>query len=221
MPKSAQNEFVPALRYRWLTPFYDIVVAATTRERSFKNALIAQADIQSGQRVLDLACGTGTLSVWIKNAHPDADVTGLDGDPQILSLAERKAKRADASIEFKTAMSFDMPFPDAYFDRVVSSLFFHHLSWDDKIRTGREIKRVLKPGGQLHVADWGKAANIAMRFLYLFVQVLDGFKNTQDNVEGRLTNAFEQAALVDVGTGRTFNTVFGTMSLYSAAKSRD
>jgi len=214
-----RNDYVPALGYRWLTPFYDIVVAATTRERTLKKALICQADIQPDQHVLDLACGTGTLSIWIKSAYPDAEVDAIDGDPEILLIAAEKAKRAKVAVEYRTAMSHDLPFPDAYFDRVVSSLFFHHLSLDHKIRTAREVSRILKPGGQLHVADWGKAENLLMRSLYYFIQLLDGYENTQDNVTGKLNDVFEQVGLTEVREGRTFSTMFGTMALYSAVRS--
>ena len=219
MLEPAKNEYVPALGYRWLTPYYDAVVGATTRERTFKNALIRQADIQPGQRVLDLACGTGTLPIWIEEAYPQADVTGIDGDTDILSIAVDKANRAGVSIQFSTAMSFDIPFPDAYFDRVLSSLFFHHLTWEDKIRTATDIYRILRPGAQLHIADWGKAENVTMRALYLFIQLLDGFTNTQDNVAGKLIDVFEFAGFVEVMQRQTFSTIFGTMALYSAVKS--
>ena len=210
---------MPALKYRWLTPYYDAIVGVTTRERTFKTALISQAGFESGHRVLDLACGTGTMSIWIKKAQPETDVLGIDGDPDILSIARRKADRAGVSISFQTAMSYKLPLPDAHFDRMVSSLFFHHLSSDDKVRTAKEIYRVLKPGGQLHVADWGRAENLAMRALVLPVQILDGFANTRDNVSGKLVGVFEDAGLVNVLERRVFRTMFGTMALYSALKS--
>ncbi len=211
-------KYVPALGFRWLTAYYDAVVGLTTRERTFKQALIRQAGIQSGQRVLDLACGTGTLALWIKDAHPQAKVTGVDGDPAVLSIAARKAAAASASVRFDEAMAYALPYPDAHFDRIVSSLFFHHLSWKDKERTAREICRVLRPGGELHVADWGKAANFGMRALFVAIQILDGFENTRDNVRGRLIELFAQAGLANVAQKQTFGTMFGTMALYSSVK---
>ncbi len=212
------SKYVPALGFRWLTPYYDTAVGVTTRERTFKQALIRQANIEPGQHVLDLACGTGTLSIWIKEAYPQTDVLGVDGDSAVLSLAARKAERAAVSVQFDEAMSYDLPYPDAHFDRVVSSLFFHHLSWEDKGRTVQEIYRILRPGAQLHVADWGKATNIVTRGLFVSIQLLDGFKNTQDNVTGKLTELFEHAGFVEVSQRQTFSTIFGTMALYSAVK---
>ncbi len=218
MQKPTESKYVPALGFHWLTPYYDAVVGTTTRERSFKRALIKQARFEPGQRVLDLASGTGTLAIWIKQYQPQANVTGVDGDPAILSLATHKAQKANVSVQFDRALSYSLPYPAAHFDRVVSSLFFHHLSWEHKERTAQELFRVLKPGAELHVADWGRADNALMRGLFLFVQLLDGFKTTQDNVSGKLVTLFEQAGFVDVTQRQTFSTIYGTMALYSAVK---
>ncbi len=218
MQQPSEPKYVPALGFHWLTPYYDAVVGTTTRERSFKQALIKQARFEPGQRVLDLASGTGTLAIWIKQHQPQANVTGVDGDPAILSLASRKARKANVSVQFDHALSYNLPYPEAHFDRVVSSLFFHHLSWEDKERTAQELFRILKPGAELHVADWGRATNALMRGLFLFVQLLDGFKNTQDNVSGKLITLFGQAGFVKVTQRQAFSTVHGTMALYSAVK---
>lgn len=218
LPKPANQQYVPALRFHWLTPLYDVVVRATTRERCFKQALIRQARVEPGHRVLDLAAGTGTLAIWIKQHQPQAVVTGVDGDSAVLSLATRKAQEAGVSVQFDRALSDCLPYPDAHFDRVVSSLFFHHLSWEYKVRTAHELFRILKPGAELHVADWGRASNPLMRCLFLSIQLLDGFKNTQDNVSGKLMAIFEEAGFGQVTTRQNFSTVYGTMSLYSAVK---
>ncbi len=216
--RTETSKYIPALGFRRLTQYYDPIVGCTTRERTFKRALIQQARIEPGQRVLDLACGTGTLSIWIKESSPEAVVVGVDGDPEILSLAAWKAKQAGVSVQLDEAMSYDLPYPDSHFDRVVSSLFFHHLSWEDKERTVQEIYRMLRPGGQFHVADWGKAENVLMRALFVSIQLLDGFSNTRDNVTGKLVELFEGAGFVEVARKRTFSTLFGTMALYSAVK---
>lgn len=218
MPDTRESRYVPALGFRCLTPAYDAVVAVTTRERRFKQALIEQAALAPGQQVLDLACGTGTLAIWIKQRHPDVDVIGIDGDPSILSIAQRKAKRVGAAVGFDRGLSFELPYTDARFDRVLSSLFFHHLSWHDKQRTALEIRRVLRPGGELHVADWGRADNPLMRSAFVAIQLLDGFANTQDNVDGRLVELFRDAGFVKVSQERSFSTVFGTMALYRAVR---
>jgi SAM-dependent methyltransferase len=213
-----EPEYIPALGYGALTPLYDVVVRCTTRERRFKQALIRQACLRAGHRILDLATGTGTLAIWIKESEPAADVTGVDIDRSILARATRKATRAGTDVRFDHARSESLPYPDASFDRVLSSLFFHHLAWPDKVRTARETFRVLAPGGELNVADWGRPGNVLMRTLFLAVQCLDGFETTRDNAAGRLIALFEEAGFSDVRECRTFSTMLGTIALYRAVK---
>ena len=219
MQQSPESRYVPALRFSWLTPYYDVVVRATTRERTVKGALITQARFAPGHQVLDLAAGTGTLAIWIKQHLPLLEVTGVDGDPAILAIASEKAKKATVDVHFDHALSHSLPYRTDHFDRVMSSLFFHHLSWEDKQRTAREVFRVLKPGGELHVADWGRPTNPLMRGLFLSIQLLDGFENTRDNVSGKLIELFEDAGFVQVSQLQSFSTLFGSMALYRAVKS--
>ena len=218
MSDQTPDRYVPALGVHWLTPAYDTVVRLTTRERAFKSALMEQASIEPGHRILDLACGTGTLAVWLKQRHPQAVVTGIDGDPKVLGVARRKAHEAHVEIDFEQGLSIELPYEGDLFDRVLSSLFFHHLSWPDKQRTAAELFRVTRRGGELHVADWGRAGNPMLRAAFYAVQGMDGFENTRDNVEGRLIDLFIEAGFTDVAERRTFTTMFGTMSCYSALK---
>ena len=212
------HKYVPALGFHWLTPYYDVVVGAVTQEKNFKEGLIRQAQFDAGQRVLDLACGTGTLAIRVKQCFLSVNITAVDCDPIILSIAERKANRANVAIQFDQAFSENLPYPDESFDRVVTSLFFHHLTWENKKQTASEIFRILKPCGELHVADWGRASNLLMRGLFIPVQLLDGFNNTQDNVSGKLVGLFKQTGFAKVTERSAFNTIFGTMALYSAVK---
>ncbi len=218
MTRDIDSRFVPALGFRWLTPAYDVIVRATTREKTFKAALIKQANFAPDQSVLDLGCGTGTLAIWATQLYPRVNVIGIDGDADMLAIAARKATEANVSIHFDCGLSFNLPYRDAYFDRTVSSLFFHHLSWHDKERTAQELYRVVRPGGELHVADWGRSTGPLMRGAFMAVQLLDGFSNTQDNVKGRLIELFQSTGFSDVRQRRTFATILGTMALYSAVR---
>ena len=216
--KSPGNAYIPALRYSWLTSIYDPVVRWTTRESTFKRALVTQADVRPHHKLLDLGCGTATLTIAIKEAHPDADVVGLDGDANILRMAGKKAADAGVSISLHRGYSYALPYADNSFDRVVSSLFFHHLTTRNKRRTLAEIERVLKPGGQLHIADWGKAQNLIMRSVFFLVQLLDGFETTADNVLGRLPALIGEAGFQAVKKTAEWAAPLGTISLLSAAK---
>jgi 2-polyprenyl-3-methyl-5-hydroxy-6-metoxy-1,4-benzoquinol methylase len=209
----------PALRFHALTPLYDRVVALTTRERIFKRALLDQAAIEPGQQVLDVGCGTGTLAIAAQRRQPGVQVSALDADPAVLGIAADKARRAGVDIAFELGRSSALPYADERFDRVLSSLFFHHLSWGDKLLTARQMHRVLRPVGELHVADWGRAGGLASRTAFLAIQLLDGFDTTTDNVAGMLPVLFGSAGFRHVEETRRIPTVFGIVSLYRAVKS--
>lgn len=214
----SDKKYIPALGYDWLTPFYDIGIRLTVRERAFKNALIEQARIEPFNRVLDLACGTGTLAVLIKRKSPQTVVFGVDGDAKILAIADRKAAKQNVEVEFKHAMSFDLPYDDESFDRVLSSLFFHHLTRENKLKTLREVFRVLKPDAELHIADWGLPANFLMRIASRGIEMLDGMDTTEDNFKGLLPSFITSEGFREVKETRYFNSLFGTIRLLKAKK---
>jgi ubiquinone/menaquinone biosynthesis C-methylase UbiE len=149
-------DYIPALGHEALTPLYDPLLRWVMREEQFKRYLIQQAQIQSGYRVLDLGCGTATLTIRVKQAHPEAEVVGLDGDAQVLKIGRQKATRAGVAITLDEGMAYQLPYPEASFDRVLSSLVFHHLTHEDKEHALRESWRVLKPAGEIHIVDFGK-----------------------------------------------------------------
>src|SRR3954447_15117072 len=215
MPSESRG-YLPALRFRALTGLYDPVVRLTSREDRFKELLVEQAAPAAGQRILDLGCGTGTLAIQVKRREPGAEVAGLDADPEMLAQAERKAERAGVEVELTEGFSTELPYEDASFDRVLSTLFFHHLDPEPKRRTAREIARVLRTGGELHVADWGKPSDPVMAAAFLGIRLLDGFENTADNVNGDLPAIFEEAGLTRAEQTDRLRTVLGTMALYRA-----
>jgi SAM-dependent methyltransferase len=207
--------FVPALGLRFLNPLYDPLLRLHTRERRWKGQLVDQMQIQRGQRILDVGCGTGTLDLLIKEKHPDADVVGLDPDADILAIARRKAERAGVEIRFQEGYADRLPYPDSSFDRVVSSLVFHHLPPETKALALREIKRVLRPGGELHMADIGRPPNALLRIAVQPLRLFDGVGATKDNLAGRLPALIADAGFEDVAeTGRV---LLGVVYLYRAA----
>ena len=212
------RHYIPALGREWLTSLYDPVMRWTMREQTFKRALLTQAGIAPGHRVLDLGCGTATLTVLIKLHAPGAQLIGVDADPKALRLASAKIPRMGLDVRRDQARTSALPCADATFDRVVSSLVFHHLTPEEKRATAGEILRVLRPGGELHVADWGMPPNALLRAAFLVVQLLDGFATTAENARGLLPEVCGGAGFTDVAVTRQFTTAFGSLSLVRARR---
>jgi ubiquinone/menaquinone biosynthesis C-methylase UbiE len=216
MPRPRQ--FVPALRFDALTRLYDPIVAVTSREGAFKRRLREHARIKDGEAVLDVACGTGTLAIEIKKERPKAKVTGIDGDKNILARASAKANEAGVKVDFQYALSNELPFDARSFDVVVSTLLFHHLTDEAKADTAEEICRVLRLGGRVLIADWGRPQDPLMRMMFLNVQVLDGFSNTSSNVAGKLPEFLRDAGLKRVSVIDRMRAPLGTIEIVSAIR---
>lgn len=212
------SDYIPPLRHHFLTRFYDPVVRLTTRERVFKHALLLQAQVTRGQEVLDLGCGTGTLTLQIARARPGVIVTGIDADPDALAIARAKAAREATAVTFTRGFAEHLPFDRARFDTVVSSLFFHHLTRTAKKSALAEAERVLKAGGELHVADWGRPANALMHTAFFMVRLLDGFETTAESITDGLLELMRAAGFERIAKTAVVNTPFGSIGIYRAVK---
>jgi ubiquinone/menaquinone biosynthesis C-methylase UbiE len=146
--------FVPGMGRDWLLPLYDPFTRLLGLD-SVRRELLREAALRPRQRVLDIGCGTGSLAILAKRLFPEIEVVGLDPDPKALVRAGRKARRAGVEVTFERGYSDVLNHPDASFDRVFSSFMFHHLERREKEGTLRAIRRVLKPGGSLHLVDFG------------------------------------------------------------------
>lgn len=208
------EEYIPALSYRFLTPFYDFIQKYIVRDVRYKSLLIEQANIQPGQHVLDLGCGTGTLAILAKLAQPGADVVGLDADPDMLKVAKYKSAQMQVPVKFDVGFTNKLPYPDESFDRVLSSIMIHHLKTPDKIQTAQEVYRVLKPGGQLHIIDFGKPVTWYGKILS---PLLHKFEEANDNIDGKLPEIFGAPGLKTDVVGN-FWTFFGDQAFVRGEK---
>ncbi len=135
--KGYDSLLVPSLFGQWVTKVADA------------------ANIQPGQRVLDVACGTGVLSREVASrVTPSGYVVGLDPNPGMLAVAEGLTPE----IDWKRGVAESLPFPDKSFDTVVSQ--FGLMFFSDRHQAVREMLRVLSPGGRLVVAVWDSLTNI-------------------------------------------------------------
>lgn len=210
-----RDRYIPSLCYGWLTPLYDPLQRWIFRESVFKSRLVEEAHIQKGQKVLDLGCGTATLTILIKKRHPEAEAFGLDADPAALEFATSKAARAGVEIAFAHGQASKLPYQDGSFDRVLSSLMFHHLNRDQKRAATREAFRVLRLAGEFYLADLGTPQNVLM---YLISLVMKRLEHAADNISGLLPGMILEAGFERVAEAASFAMPYGTVSLYKAHK---
>ena len=206
---SANGRFLP-------TSIYDRSIAITMRENAWRPRLVREVLEGEPAEVLDLGCGSGTLAIAIAAAPGPHQVTGIDGDPEILGIARAKAGAGD--VTWVEGMADALPFADASFDRVVTSLLLHHLDPPVKRAALAEAHRVLRPGGRLHVADFGRSQDPLMRLLFAGLQVLDGRSNTADHPAGRLPGMIDDAGFTSVESGGSLRTTWGSFELLTAAR---
>jgi ubiquinone/menaquinone biosynthesis C-methylase UbiE len=209
-----ERSYIPALGKRWLLPLYDPFLWLLGADKA-KQPLIEQAGIKAGFRMLDVGCGTGSMAIMIKRTHPAAEVTGIDPDPDALALSKRKAKRAGLSIEFDRGFADRMPYADASFDRVFSSFMFHHLAAGEKTATLGEIRRVLKPGGSLHLLDFvHEHGTPSVKPAH--GQLIHRRGPVAERIESRMTSLLDEAGFVDAQELKRSKIFFGPIAYFRA-----
>ena len=145
------HDYLPAAQHDALLPAYDLLSRVLGLPRAHR-ALIAQAELADGQRILEIGSGTGSLTLRAKRSHPGTELVGVDPDPLALTRAQRKL-HGESGIRFDHGYAQKLPYADQEFDRVLSSLMLHHLDSEAKAAAAAEAFRVLRPGGRLHLVD--------------------------------------------------------------------
>ncbi|MGY1640038.1 class I SAM-dependent methyltransferase [Geodermatophilus sp. SYSU D00703] len=153
-----EREFLPGMARGWLLPLYDPMSRVLGVDRIHRR-LVDQVELRPGQRVLEIGCGTGSLLLAAKQAQPEAVAVGLDPDLAALARARRKARRRGLAVQLDRGYADALPYPDGSLDVVLSSFMLHHLPDDQRESAMREVVRVLRPGGALHLVDVGGGEN--------------------------------------------------------------
>lgn len=217
-----RRPFVAALGFRALTPLYDGALRLMGGEDRWRRAFVRQIAPGAGERILDLGCGTGNLILELVRQEPRARIVGLDADPQTLARARAKLDRIGRDARLIQGFADDLPkdrdLAPGSFDKVVTSLFFHHLPREAKRRALANAAALLKPGGELHVADWSEARDWPQRARFVVIQLLDGFETTGDNVHGLLPFLVREAGFADVSETAYARTRYGPFAIMQARK---
>jgi ubiquinone/menaquinone biosynthesis C-methylase UbiE len=215
---SAQR-YVPAAGRAALTGLYDPIVALTMREPRWRPALLERvsAALPEGGTAVDVGAGTGSFAIALAGARPDATVVAVDGDPDILERARRK--HGAGAVDWREGLAGELPLNAAGVEAVVMSLLLHHLNEEAKLAALADAGRVLRAGGRLHVADWGRPRGALPRAGFLALRCLDGFAGTRAHAQGRLPGLIAQAGFAEPQTWRRLATPWGTLELLSATAS--
>jgi len=134
---------------------FTVWVAFLGKEHSFRQRVLNLGRVASGESVLDVGCGTGTLAIAAKKRVGVAGtVHGLDASMEMLANAEKKTRKAGVEVFFKSGVAEALPFPGAQFNVVLSTVMLHHLPQKARLQCAKEIRRVLKPDGRVLVVDF-------------------------------------------------------------------
>jgi ubiquinone/menaquinone biosynthesis C-methylase UbiE len=154
--------------YDWITAF---LFGGYRREQDIRQGAVHLAQVKPGSRILDVGCGTGTLTLAAaRAAGSDGKVWGIDVAEDMLQAARQKAANAGLPVHFQNASITELPFADGQMDIVLSSLMIHHLVDEDTRRKGlAEVKRVLRPGGILMITEFKPPKNGLLKLLVRLV----------------------------------------------------
>ncbi len=202
--RSEHRHYLPGMGLHWLLPVYD-TVQRLFGVPALHRALIERAELRDDHRVLDVGCGTGNLLLALARRHPGVAATGIDPDERALARARRKLGARPVRLD--RGFVEELPYPDGSFDRVLSTLMFHHLEDDAKDRMLAEVRRVLVPGGLLLLADFGGAGGTGRGPL--------GHR-IQDNLGDAIPRRMRGAGLLDAAEQGSLSIRVGRVALFRA-----
>ena len=202
-PAGESHSYLPAAGHDIFLPFYDFTAKLLGADRA-RESLLQRLSLQAGDQLLDLGCGTGTFATRLKQRFPEVEIVGLDPDPRALARARRKAEAAHLSIHFDQGFGESLPYPQARFDAVFSSFMFHHLQEQNREKTLREVRRVLKPGGAFYLMDF-EVSQSGHGFLCIFHST----ERLRDNSEERILALLSAAGFSQSQKIETYPVFFG------------
>jgi len=193
---SEQTPETKGIVIHWARP-YDAITNHILQPSQKSIGLLAQ--IKAGDRVLDVGCGSGRLTMAAQGwAGTGGQAVGLDPSPEMIQIARQNAARAGLKAKFELGVVESLPFPDASFDVVLNRLMLHHLPGDLKQRGLAEMRRVLKPGGSCLVVDFEPPKSGLLRLIVQNHLSLMAHVDVREYVP-----LLEQAGFIDIETGPT------------------
>jgi ubiquinone/menaquinone biosynthesis C-methylase UbiE len=182
--------------YDLLTRFLGLFVGG---EDKLRRQMIALANLEPGHKVLDVACGTGTLAVVMAEAVGETGETvGIDLSPKMLASAGKKSDRSQ--LIFRQASAEDIPYPNGYFDRVTITYGLHEMRRAARLNTLREMRRVLKADGRLLIVDMAVPRKPFQRWIFRVLMLMEE-ETAWDMLRRGLANEVREAGFADIRQG--------------------
>src|SRR5262245_35559091 len=148
-----QNSIIQPLGPSWFTAAYDPLTARWPAGNKMRAAVIDALQLAPGQRLLELGCGSGRLAIQIKRGWQEVAITAVDGNRDIMKVAQKRAEQAGVDIDFVLGDFTTCPLKGSY-DRVYSTLVLHHLNLDAKQDVLARIHGLLADDGKIVIADF-------------------------------------------------------------------
>ncbi|NQT61609.1 MAG: class I SAM-dependent methyltransferase [Candidatus Marinimicrobia bacterium] len=185
--------------------FYDTLVGVMSlgKAKKLRNDIAAKAPYKSGDKVLDVGCGTGDQAILASDiVGNEGAVFGSDASPKMIHIARSKAEKSGLDVDFQVDLIENISHPDETFDVVMNSLVMHHLPGDLMIKGLNEFYRILKPGGSVYIVDMESVdGSLFQRFGDFVIHLHGGNKKLRDNVQ-RLIPLLKDNGFTDISTGR-------------------
>ncbi len=206
--------YVPALGFHRLTALYDPLIRSWSAAAKMRRSVIEALALEPGMRLLELGAGPGRLAIQIKQRNPGVSIDAVDLDASMISRGRRNASSAKVEIAFRTADMTALSAEQGTYDRVYSTMTFHHLCPASKHAALASARRVLNPGGSFVVADFSRPRDLVQHALFRWIQQpLDGYTNTQPHRDGRYERAVRDT-FTTVHSAAVWKTVAGTIEMF-------
>lgn len=180
MAKKQKTFFKDAYVIKRLAPFYDLMTWVIGFGKNFRLKSLSIVPLKKGERVLDIGCGTGSLTILTgERVGLQGLVAGIDASSPMIRLALKKKRKIGGTPYFLVSLAEQLPFKSESFHLIIFSFVLHHLSFKGKQKALREAWRLLKPAGRLVVIDFDKPCKGWLKLIHCSLWFVP---NVRDNL---------------------------------------